>query len=76
MRIKALQLTPNSWPRPGPGGILAAAAQPQRWRSALFGAAERRSVSRRESDGRAEGIWGGHRRSLFLPLASLFHSPR
>ena len=29
---KALQLTPNSWPRSGRGGILAATAQPQRWR--------------------------------------------
>jgi len=45
---KALQLTPNSWPRSERGGILAAAAQPRRWRSALFGAAERRSVGRRE----------------------------
>jgi len=47
---KALQLTPNSWPQSRPGGILAAAAQPQRWRSALFGAAERRSVGLRTSD--------------------------
>jgi|GEM_PF-1195551 len=43
---KALQLTPNSWPRSRHGGILAAAAPSQRWRSALFGAAERRSVRR------------------------------
>jgi len=44
---KALQLTPNSWPQSGRDGILAAVAQPQRWRSALFGAAERRSVGQR-----------------------------
>jgi len=42
---KALQLTPSSWPQSGHGGILAAAAQPQRWRSALFGAAERHPLA-------------------------------
>jgi hypothetical protein len=41
---KPLQLTPNSAGQSIRGTLLAAEAVPQRWRSALFGAAERRSV--------------------------------
>jgi len=40
MRIKRLQLTPNSSFQSIHGTVLAAVAVPQRWRSALLGAAE------------------------------------
>jgi hypothetical protein len=40
MRIKRLQLTPNSLLQSIRGTVLAAGGVPQRWRSALLGAAE------------------------------------
>ena len=40
MRIKRLQLTPNSSLQSIRGSFLAADAVPQRWQSALLGAAE------------------------------------
>jgi len=48
---KPLQLTPNSAVQPIRGSILAAGVPAQRWRSARFGAAERRSVRRQSPDG-------------------------
>jgi hypothetical protein len=48
MRIKRLQLTLNSSFQSIRGTVLAAGAAPQRWRSALLGAAEPHSVGQRE----------------------------